>query len=124
MKKSFASFAAVLAIACIAVGLRAANVEPDTDLSNVKVTVYQGTTPLISMSGADCVSVFYVLPSDVKARIADEWNKFSDVARTQGTYAGVRYSFRNDWTFESNGYKVVVTNVTAEMVRRVLDLSE
>ena len=124
MKKVFASIIAVLAIACIAIGLRAANVETTTDLSNVKVTAYQGSRPIISMSGADCVSIYYVLPTDVKNRIADEWNKFNRVAREQGTYAGVKYSIKNDMSFEYNGIKVVATNVTPEMVHRILTLGE
>lgn len=124
MKKVFASIIAVLAIACIAIGLRAANVETTTDLSNVKVTAYQGSRPIISMSGADCVSIYYVLPTDVKNRIADEWNKFNRVAREHGTYAGVKYSLKNDMSFEYNGIKVVATNVTPEMVHRILTLGE
>ena len=124
MKKHFSFLVAVLAIACIAFGLRAANVDPATDLSNVKVTAYQGSTPLISMSGADCVSVFYVLPSDVKNRIADEWAKFNRVARGHGTYAGVKYSLESGMSFEYNGIKVVATNATPEMVQRILTLSE
>ena len=85
MKKIIASLVAVLAVACIAVGLRAATAETATDLSQVKVTVFRGTTPLISLSGADCASVFYVLPLDVKTQIADAWEKFAKVAREQGT---------------------------------------
>ena len=124
MKKIFASLVAVLAIACIAVGLRAANTETTTDLSHVKVTAYQGSTPLISMSGADCASVFYVLPLDVKTRIANEWDKFANVARGQGSYSGVRYSFKKDLTLEYNGYKIVATNVTPELISRILSTIE
>ena len=119
MKKVFAFLVAVLAIACIAVGLRAATSETTTDLSHVKVTAYQGSTPLISMSGADCASVFHVLPPDVKTRIANEWNKFANIAREQGTYSGVRYSFKKDLTLECNGYKIVASNVTPELISRL-----
>ena len=124
MKKYFASLVAVLAIACIAVGLRAAESESITDLSNVKVTAYHGSTPIISMSGADCLSVLNVLPSDVKTRIVDEWNKFSPSAHRQGSVAGVRYSFKNDLTLEYKGYKIVATNVTPEMINRILSTIE
>ena len=124
MKKILASLAAVLAVACIAVGLRAATVETSTDLSRVKVTAYRGSTPLISMSGADCTSVFYVLPLDVKTRIADEWDKFAKVARQQGVYSGVKYSFKQDLTLERDGYKIVATNVTPELVDRILSTIE
>ena len=124
MKKIIASLVAVLAIACIAVGLRAATSETATDLSNVKVTAYQGSTPLISMSGADCASVFYVLPQDVKTLIATEWNKFADVARGQGSISGVKYSFKKDLTLEYNGYKIVATNVTPELISRILSAIE
>ena len=124
MKKIFASLVAVLAIACIAVGLRAATAETTTDLSNVKVTAYHGSTPLISMSGADCVSVFLVLPRDVRTRISEEWDKFSSVSREQGVYSGVRYSFREDLTLEYDGYRIVATNVSADMIRRILAQGE
>lgn len=124
MKKIIASLVAMLAIACIAVGLRAATSETATDLSHVKVTAYRGSTPLISMSGADCASVFYVLPLDVKTRIANEWDKFAGVAREQGTYAGVKYSFKKDLTIEYDGYKIVATNVTPEVVNRILSTIE
>ena len=124
MKKIIASLVAVLAIACIAVGLRAATSDANTDLSHVKVTAYQGSTPLISMSGADCLSVFYVLPANVKTRIADEWQKFANVARERGTYAGVKYAFTQDITVEYNGYKVVATNMTPEMIGRILATGE
>ncbi len=124
MKKIFASVIALLAVACIAIGLRAATAETTTDLSHVKVTAYRGSTPLISMSGPDCASVFYVLPLDVKTRIADEWDKFASVAREQGTYSGVKYSLKKDLTFEWNGYKIVATNVTPELVNRILSTIE
>ncbi len=124
MKKIFASVIALLAVACIAIGLRAATAETTTDLSHVKVTAYRGSTPLISMSGPDCASVFYVLPLDVKTRIADEWDKFTSVAREQGTYSGVKYSLKKDLTFEWNGYKIVATNVTPELVNRILSTIE
>ena len=124
MKKIFASLVTVLAVACIAIGLRAATAETTTDLSHVKVTAYRGSTPLISMSGPDCASVFYVLPLDVKTRIADEWDKFASVAREQGTYSGVKYSLKKDLTFEWNGYKIVATNVTPELVNRILSTIE
>ena len=124
MKKNLVTLVAVLAVAGVAIGLRAATVNPATDLSDVKVTAYQGSTPFISMSGADCVSVFYVLPTDVKNRIADEWSKFNRVAREQGTYAGVKYSIKQDMTFSCNGYNVVATNVTTEMIQRILELGE
>jgi hypothetical protein len=124
MKKILASLVAVLAIACVTVGLRAATAETATDLSHVKVTAYRGSTPLISMSGADCASVFYVLPLEVKTRIADEWDKFAVAAREQGTYSGVKYSFKKDLTFELNGYKVIATNVTPELVNRILSTIE
>ena len=124
MKKIFASLVAVLAIACIAVGLRAATVETTTGLSNVKVTAYQGSTPIISMTGANCVAVFQVLPSDVKTFISNEWGKFANVAREKGSYAGVRYSFKKDLTLEYKGYKIVATNVTPELVNRILSTME
>jgi len=124
MKKIFASVIALLAVACIAIGLRAATAETTTDLSHVKVTAYRGSTPLISMSGPDCASVFYVLPLDVKTRIANEWDKFAAVAREQGTYSGVKYSLKKDLTFEWNGYKIVATNVTPELVNRILSTIE
>jgi len=124
MKKIIASIIALLAVACIAAGLRAATAETTTDLSHVKVTAYRGSTPLISMSGPDCASVFYVLPLDVKTRIADEWDKFTSVAREQGTYFGVKYSLKRDLTFEWNGYKIVATNVTPELVNRILSTIE
>lgn len=124
MKKFFASVIALLAVACIAIGLRAATAETTTDLSHVKVTAYRGSTPLISMSGPDCASVFYVLPLDVKTRIANEWDKFASVAREQGTYSGVKYSLKKDLTFEWNGYKIVATNVTPELVNRILSTIE
>ena len=120
MKKIIASLAALLAVACIAAGLRAATSEATTDLSQVKVTAYRGSTPLISMSGADCVSVLHVLPLDVKTRIADGWDQFAQVAREQGTYAGVRYSFKKDMTLEYDGFKIVATNLTPELVNRIL----
>ena len=124
MKKIFASVIALLAVACIAIGLRAATAETTTDLSHVKVTAYRGSTPLISMSGADCASVFYVLPLDVNTRIANEWDKFANVAREQGSYSGVRYSFKKDLTLECNGYKIVATNVTPELISRILSTIE
>ena len=124
MKKIFASVIALLAVACIAIGLRAATAETTTDLSHVKVTAYRGSTPLISMSGPDCASVFYVLPLDVKTRIANEWDKFASVAREQGTYSGVKYSIKKDMTFAWNGYKIVATNVTPELVNRILSTIE
>lgn len=124
MKKIFTSFVALLAVACIAVGLHAATSETTTDLSDVKVTAYRGSTPLLSMSGADCVSVLHVLPLDVKTRIADGWDQFAQVAREQGTYAGVRYSFKKDLTLEYNGFKIVATNVTPELVNRILSTIE
>ena len=124
MKKIIASLVALLAIACIAVGLRAATAETTTDLSHVKVTAYRGSTPLISMSGPDCASVFYVLPLEVKTRIADEWDKFASVAREQGTYSGVKYSLKKDLTFEWNGYKIVAANVTPELINRILSTIE
>lgn len=124
MKKILASLVAVLAVACIAVGLRAATAETTTDLSQVKVTAYRGSTPLLSMSGADCASVFYVLPLDVKTRIANAWDQFSRVARSQGTYAGVKYSFKKDLTFEYNGYRIVASNATPELVNQVLSTIE
>lgn len=124
MKKIIASLVALLAIACIAVGLRAATAETTTDLSHVKVTAYRGSTPLISMSGPDCASVFYVLPLEVKTRIADEWDKFASVAREQGSYSGVKYSLKKDLTFEWNGYKIVATNVTPELIDRILSTIE
>ena len=123
MKKFIASLVAVLAIACIAVGLRAATSET-TDLSQVKVTAYQGSTPLLSMSGADCVSVFHVLPSDVKTRIIGEWNKFAPTAPRQGSIAGVKYSLKDDLTLEYRGYKIVATNVSFELIGRILATAE
>ena len=123
MKKILASLVAVLAIACIAVGLRAANSET-TDLSDVMVTAYHGSSPIISMSGADCLSVLNVLPSDVKTHIADEWNKFAPTAPKNGSVAGVRYSFKNDLTLEYKGYKIVATNVTPELINRILSTIE
>ena len=124
MKKILVTIFAVLAVAGIAIGLSAATIDPATDLSNVKVTAYQDSTQLISMSGADCVSVYMVLPTDVKNRIADEWSKFNRVAREQGTYAGVKYSIKQDMTFSCNGYKVVATNLSPEMIHRILELGE
>lgn len=124
MKKILAALIAMLAVACIAAGLRAATAETATDLSQVKVTAYQGSTQLISMSGADCASVFYVLPLNVKTRIADEWDKFIRVAREQGIYSGVKYFFRQDLTLEFNGYKIVATNVTPELVNRIFSTIE
>ena len=124
MKKIIASLVAVLAVACIAVGLRAATAETATDLSQVKVTVFRGTTPLISLSGADCASVFYVLPLDVKTQIADAWEKFAKVAREQGTYCRIKYSFKHGMTLERDGYKIVATNVTPELVNSVLSTTE
>ena len=114
----------MLAVACIAAGLRAATAETATDLSQVKVTAYRGSTQLISLSGADCTSVFYVLPLNVKTRIAYEWDKFIKVAREQGIYSGVKYSFRQDLTFECDGYKIVATNVTPDLVKRILSSIE
>lgn len=125
MKKIFAPLVAVLAIACIATGLRAATSETTTDLAHVKVTAYQGTTPLLSMSGADCASVFYVLPPDVKTRIAGEWNKFAPTAPKHGSIAGVKYAFNNgDLTLQYKGYKIVATNVSFEMIGRILATAE
>lgn len=124
MKKIFASLVALLAVACIAAGLHAATSETTTDLSHVKVTAYRGSTPLLSLSGADCASVFHVLPLDVKTRIADGWDQFAQVAREQGTYAGVRYSFKKDLTLEYDGFKIVATNVTPELVNRILSTIE
>ena len=46
MKKIIASVIALLAVACIAIGLRAATAETTTDLSHVKVTAYRGSTHL------------------------------------------------------------------------------
>ena len=60
----------------------------------------------------------------MKNRIADEWVKFNRVAREQGTYAGVKYSIKQDMTFSYNGYKVVTTNLTPEMIQRIISLSE
>lgn len=121
MKKFLLSIVAVLAIACMAMGLRAADVNTsNTDLSNVTVTAYQGSTAIISMSGADCAAVFYVLPLDVKTRIANEWDKFTNVASEKGTYAGVKYTFKKDLTLEYNGCKIVATNVTSEMIHKIL----
>ena len=124
MKKILVTLFVVLAVAGIAIGLRAATVNSATDLSDVKVTAYLGSTQLISMSGADCVSVYMVLPTDVKNRIVDEWSKFNRIAREQGTYAGVKYSIKQDMTFSCNGYKVVATNLTPEMIQRIISLSE
>ena len=76
------------------------------------------------MSGADCASVFHVLPLEVKTRIADEWDKFARVAREQGSYSGVKYSFKKDLTLECNGYKIVATNVTPGFVNRILSTIE
>lgn len=120
MKKIIASLAAVLAIACIAAGLRAATADASIDLSPVKVTAYQGSTPLLSMSGADCVAVFQVLPADVKARLADEWTRFAPTARKHGTISGVKYAFNDDFTLEYRGYKVVATHVTPDLIGRIL----
>lgn len=46
------------------------------------------------------------------------------VGREQGTYAGVKYSIKQDMTFSYNGYKVVTTNLTPEMIQRIISLSE
>lgn len=58
------------------------------------------------------------------ACIANAWDQFSRVARSQGTYAGVKYSLKQDLTFEYNGYRVVATNATPELVNRVLSTIE
>ena len=123
MKKILTICAVVLAIACMTVGFRAATASsPDTttDLSKVTVTLYQGEKEIISMTGPDCASVYYVLPTNVKERIIQEWDNFTNVAREQGTYAGVKYSFKNDFIASYNGYKVVATNVTSELIHKVL----
>ena len=120
MKKILASLAAVLAVACIAIGLRAANSASAIDLSQVKVTAYRGTAPLLSMSGAECASVFRALPADVKTRIAGEWDKFAPTVRKQGAIAGVKYAFKDDLTLEYGGYRVIATNVTPELIGRIL----
>ena len=124
MKKILASLAAVLAVACIAIGLRAANSASAIDLSQVKVTAYRGTAPLLSMSGAECASVFRALPADVKTRIAGEWDKFAPTVRKQGAIAGVKYAFKDDLTLEYGGYRVVATNVTPELIGRILSRGE
>ena len=121
MKKILITLSAVLAAAGIALGVSAATVTPATDLSNVKVEVYQGSSQLFAMSGADCFTVYNVLPVNVKTYLADEWNKFNNVARTRGTYAGVKYSIKQDMTFTYNGYKVVASNLTPEMVQKIVD---
>ena len=124
MKKIIASLAAVLAVACIAIGLRAANSATAIDLSQVKVTAYRGTTPLLSMSGAECASVFHALPADVKTRIADEWDKFAPNVRKQGSISGVKYAFKDDLTLDYGGYRVVATNLTPELIGRILSTVE
>ena len=121
MKKILITLSAVLAAAGIAFGITAATVTPAVDLSNVKVEVYQGSAQLFAMSGTDCFTVYNVLPANVKTFLTDEWNKFNDVARTQGTYAGVKYSIKQDMTFSYNGYKVVASNLTPEMVQKIVD---
>ena len=124
MKKILASLVAVLAVACIAIGLRAANSATAIDLAQVKVTAYRGTTPLLSMSGAECASVFRALPADVKTRIADEWGKFAPSARKQGSISGVKYAFKDDLTLEYGGYRVVATHLTPELIGRILSTVE
>lgn len=121
MKKVLVLIGVMLAIACVTFGIRAATADtPTTDLSQVTVTLYQGNAEIISMSGPDCAAVYYVLPTTVKERIIHEWDAFTNVAREQGTYAGVKYSFKNDFIASYNGYKVVATNVTSELIHKVL----
>ena len=59
--------------------------------------------------------------SDQQALVFGKWNKFNNVARTRGTYAGVKYSIKQDMTFTYNGYKVVASNLTPEMVQKIVD---
>jgi len=124
MKKILASLVAVLAVACIAIGLRAANSASAIDLSQVKVTAYRGTTPLLSMSGAECAAVFQALPADVKTGIANEWDRFAPNVPRQGSISGVKYAFKDDLTLEYGGYKVVAAHVTPELIGRILSTVE
>ena len=127
MKKFIAISLSVLAIASIAffsvaaITTKAASEVAETvDLSDVTVTAYEGNNEFASMSGLDCLSVFYVLPTNVKTQIATEWNKFSKVAKSKGTYAGVKYSFTEDkCTFQYGGYKVVATNLSPEEISKI-----
>ena len=128
MKKFIAILLSVLAIASIAFFSVAAitkkaatsEVAETVNLSDVIVTAYEGNNEFASMSGLDCLSVFYVLPTNVKTQIATEWNKFSKVAKSKGTYAGVKYSFTEDkCTFQYGGCKVVATNLSPEEISKI-----
>lgn len=124
MKKFIAISLSMLAIASIAffsvAATKASEVAETVDLSDVTVTAYEGNNEFASMSGLDCLSVFYVLPTNVKTQIATEWNKFSKVAKSKGTYAGVKYSFTEDkCTFQYGGYKVVATNLSPEEISKI-----
>lgn len=128
MKKFITISLLVLAIASIAffsvttitTKAAASEVAETIDLSDVIVTAYEGNNEFVSMSGLDCLSVFYVLPTNVKTQIATEWNKFSKVAKSKGTYAGVKYSFAEDkCIFQYGGCKVVVTNLSPEEISKI-----
>ena len=126
MKKFIAISLSVLAIASIAffsvatTKAAASEVSEVVDVSDVTVTAYEGNNEFASMSGLDCLSVFYVLPTNVKTQIATEWNKFSKVAKSKGTYAGVKYSFTDDkCTFQYGGCKVVATNLSPEEISKI-----
>ena len=125
MKKFITISLSVLAIASIvffsvATKAAASEVSEVVDLSDVTVTAYEGNNEFVSMSGLDCLSVFYVLPTNVKTQIATEWNKFSKVAKSKGTYAGVKYSFIDDkCTFQYGGCKVVATNLSPEEISKI-----
>lgn len=133
MKKFIAISLAVLAIASIAfVGVYAATKTAATaevaevvDLSDVTVTAYNGNTQLLTMSGPDCAAVFYVLPTEVKAQISAEWDKFTNVAKSKGVYSGVKYSLEKDkFTFQYGGYKVIATNLSSEEIHKIISKIE
>lgn len=123
INKILFSIVAVLAMPCIAISLRTAAAAPPskTDISGVTVTAYKGDKTIVSMSGPDCVALFYVLPLDVKTRIANAWDMFAKTAGPEGTCSGVKYSFNRDMTFEYSGLKIVATNLTPEMLSRIVD---
>lgn len=123
MKKFIAIIAGVIAIATISVlALRANAATPETsnELATVNVVVSQGNKIMFSMTGMDCATIYSVLPSELKAQIISEWNMFSKVAKTEGTYSGVKYSFQNGFSAKYQGYTVTATNVTPELIHKVL----
>lgn len=123
MKKLIAILAAVVAIVTISViALRANAATPETsnELATVSVVVSQGDNIMFTMSGMDCVTIYSVLPANVKAQINSEWDKFAKVAKTEGCYSGVKYSFKNGFTAKYQKYTVTATNVSPELIRKVL----